>query len=190
MKKIFYFLAVVLSTAFASCSKDDSVIEDIELPNALISRVALNEKNCYNLLAAFDVAGVGDPSEGHFYGLYLLDFEVESPEMTDFKKQKVHIGGLKKRGRDYENIQDCLTGITLYDIPDVGIVHIPLNEGVYEGESELVSAVNIESFDTGSYDSKTGQKENANIKIAIILKNASVLEIRYVGVIRSSGMDG
>ena len=188
MKKIFYLLAVVLSTAFASCSNDDNVIEDVEQPNALVSRVALNEKNCYNLLAAFDQGGVANPDEGSWYGLYLFDFEVESAEVAEWSKAKVYIEGLQKRGRDYENIKDCLTGITLYDIPDVGIVHISLNEGVYEGQSELVSAVNIESFDTGSYDSKTGQKENANIKISIILKNSSVLELRYVGAVRTTGM--
>ena len=184
MKKIFYLLAVVLCAAFASCSNDQ-----------FDNYVKMNDRVCYDIKSAYFTFGPNFTYDYDGYDVCLFDTEIT---IQDLKKQKeehrldlnrdtkVKILAIRHLEKTYEDPREYVDYLRLEDIPDVGTLIVHLNQGVYEGDNELVSDVRVETFDVGTSDKETGRRHDANFKISVTLKDGRVIDVRYAGEMMTS----
>lgn len=79
--------------------------------------------------------------------------------------------------------------IVLYNLPSIGDLTIPLNNGIYEGGNELVSSVTINEYSFGGYFYYTYEfleRENS-VDIHIVLTDKKRIDIRYSGITPHDG---
>jgi len=79
--------------------------------------------------------------------------------------------------------------IVLYNLPSIGDLTIPLNNGIYEGGNELVSSVTINEYSFGGYfyyNYEFLERENS-VDIHIVLTDKKRIDIRYSGITPHDG---
>lgn len=133
------------------------------------------------LKSAFAGGAIANPSAGHSHRLHIYEeYFTEGPKWNEVKED-VLVTGFLHRGTDYPNLGDCISSLTVNGPSSIGTLVIPLNQGKYEGGSELVSSVTIASYSLGTLNDDGSTKENARIDIRITLKDSRTIDIRYSG---------
>ena len=101
--------------------------------------------------------------------------------------------GFRYADETYTSSEQCLERIIVCELAGFGApLHIPLEQGVYTGGSELVSSVNIMNYDYGTpnYETFSQNNDDGKIDIIITLTDGRTLRIHYRGRIRWIGMGG
>lgn len=165
-------LAVLASAIFAGCNK-------MESPGN--NGVFVDNVRNTRLKSAFVGGGVADPTKGSSYRCHIYsEYYEEGPEW-DKVQHKVLITGFRYSGKEYQDNGDFIDYIWIHDVPSIGDLAIPMNQGKYEGGSDLVSSVSIDTYYRGAYAKDGSQTEDARFKIRVVLKDKRRIDIRYVG---------
>ena len=182
MKK--YVLLTVLATMVMACEKYTSDTQES-------SGIYLNGKCIVPIGSAFMGGAIADPSKGSSHRCNMYENDYESGPRWDEVASLVTIMGFRYTGETYLAPGQFIDGIGINkDVLGLDThLSILLEQGKYKGGCELVSAVKITNYDSGTVkDLNTGEKnDDGKIDIAISLTDGRTLRIHYRGKIRYDG---
>lgn len=175
------FASLLFSVCILGCNKS----EETTITNS--GGISIDDVQQEELKSAFKGGGTVEPTEGDWSIFYI--FSDYYPEYPSRIKEKISIEGFYYTGKEYTDDKDAVERISLYDIPSIGNLIIPMNQGKYEGGNELVSSLTINEFFEGRIDFYGENSiEDARVSISIVLKDNCRIDIRYVGSALWDGM--
>ena len=138
----------------------------------------------YPIGSVFCGGGVADPQEGsshrcHFY----QEKFTEGPRRSEVESL-VAIYGFRYRDVEYTEPGQYIDHIYINGLDaSLGLgtsLMIPMNQGKYNGENELIKDVQIKSYKLASYNDNEGhQNPDADIHIVITSKAGDIITIRF-----------
>lgn len=201
MRKIVYVLLGTISVIFlcSSCNKNNEYVPEPE-PVAENNYLMVNGVENSKLYCAFayeyssyktGIQTPGDPiGKGYEIGLYNDNY---SKYPGPARKANVVVSGVFHFDKTYKSAADCIDFITLSNLPNISLLRIVLNQGIfkgvdnetnkdaYDGDNELVSSVVIDTFDgVGPFRNKDN---NVTVHIKIVLKDSTIIEFNYKGAV-------
>jgi hypothetical protein len=182
MKRILFLAA--LAVMVMACDKYTS-----DKPES--SGVYLNRECVVPLGSTFWGGAIAQPSKGSSHRCHMYEYGYETGPRWDLATSVVTIFGFRHNGITYSEPGQFIDTIVIdgsvlkQDAPLV----IPLEQGVYQGGCEQVSAVSIQNYDGGTVkDRMTGaMNDDGKINMAISLTDGRTLRIHYRGRIPYDG---
>ena len=182
MKRILFLAA--LATMVMACEKYTS-----DKPES--SGVYLNGRRVVPIGSTFMGGGVAEPSKGSSHRCHMYEYGYEKGPMWEEATSVVTIFGFRHNGITYSKPGQFIDTIVIdgsvlkQDAPLV----IPLEQGVYQGGCEQVSAVRIQNYDAGTVKNSTtgAMNDDGKIDMAISLTDGRTLRIHYRGKIPYDG---
>ena len=165
MKRILFLAA--LATMVMACEKYTS-----DKPES--SGVYLNGRCVVPIGSTFMGGGVAEPSKGSSHRCHMYEYGYEKGPGITYSKPGQFIDMIVIDG-----------SVLKLDAPLV----IPLEQGVYQGGCEQVSAVRIQNYDAGTVKNSTtgAMNDDGKIDMAISLTDGRTLRIHYRGKIPYDG---
>ena len=182
MKRILFLAA--LATMVMACEKYTS-----DKPES--SGVYLNGRRVVPIGSTFMGGGVAEPSKGSSHRCHMYEYGYEKGPLREEATSVVTILGFRHTGITYSKPGQFIDMIVIdgsvlkLDAPLV----IPLEQGVYQGGCEQVSAVRIQNYDAGTVKNSTtgAMNDDGKIDMAISLTDGRTLRIHYRGKIPYDG---
>ncbi len=200
--KHFSLLSFALSfmVVFASCNEhlfwpDDEegfLNQELVIKNAdgtsmkTKNKLAIGNKNSYPIGSAF-WGGQGDAYDrGHSHWCHLLSESLTEYLGEQIVESLIIIDGFRYKGTEYTSTEQCINRM-LIRLDKLGygdVLEIPMNQGKYEGGSDLVKEVKINSYKFSTYkeDNRT-PNEDGKIDIRILMKDGTKIAILFAGYI-------
>ena len=182
MKRVLFLAA--LAVLVMACEKYTS--DKLES-----SGVYLNGECVVPLGSTFWGGGIAQPSKGSSHRCHMYEYGYETGPLWSEATSVVTILGFRHKGTTYSKPGQFIDTIVIdgsvlkLDAP----LLIPLEQGVYQGGCDLVSAVRIQNYDGGTVkDRMTGvMNDDGKIDIAISLTDGRTLRVHYRGRIPYDG---
>ena len=182
MKRILFLAA--LAVMVMACDKYTS-------DNPESSGVYLNGRRVVPIGSTFMGGGVAEPSKGSSHRCHMYEYGYEKGPMWEEATSIVTIFGFRHNGITYSEPGQFIDMIVIdgsvlkLDAPLV----IPLEQGVYQGGCEQVSAVRIQNYTAGTVKNSTtgAMNDDGKIDMAISLTDGRTLRIHYRGRIPYDG---
>lgn len=138
----------------------------------------------YSIGSVFVGGGIADPSEGSSHRCHFYKEKFTEGPNWDEVEALVEIYGFRYNGVDYQESWQCIDEIIINGLDEsLGFgprLHIPMNQGEYQGGSELIKDVKIKSYRFASYiDYQGHQNKDADINIVITSTAGDIITIRF-----------
>lgn len=174
-KSLYMFLVIVL--ALAGCTKEDYVFKGE-------NGIFVDGVKVVPIESAFVGGGIADPTVGASHRFHMYSDYHEKGPLWNEVPSVVTIYGFIPAGTDYNYPGQFLSNvrIDLGGAHGLDILEVELDRGVYKGSNDLVRSVKIQSYNFGKVDVNGKQIEDAVIDIRIILKDSTVIDIKYKGL--------
>ena len=193
MKQIYntIIVAIILLT-LSSCGKNGL---DIDAPdgNVLTIKPSIGETVFYPLESAFSGGGAYKDYYTHRCRFYKEKYQ--AAPVVNKVEAIVGIYGILDWDVDYTDASQCIEAIVINGLHEsLGLgtqLNINMNQGKYEGDSELIKSVQILSYKLPTYDAEGNSNNDSDINIIITTTAGDVITIRFSNtVIPWDGMRG